>query len=58
MPTRNLGQTGHRVGIFSFGGQAVIETSVKDMAEPENRCKSIVNQGLYFRIGIIGRIIS
>jgi hypothetical protein len=25
MPTRNLGQTGHRVGIFSLGGQAVTE---------------------------------
>ena len=25
MPTRNLGRTGHRVGIFSLGGQAMIE---------------------------------
>ncbi len=25
MPTRNLGKTGHRVGIFSLGGQASIE---------------------------------
>ena len=25
MPTRNLGQTGHRVGIFSLGGQAAVE---------------------------------
>ena len=25
MPTRNLGKTGHRVGIFSLGGQATIE---------------------------------
>ena len=25
MPTRNLGRTGYRVGIFSLGGQAVIE---------------------------------
>ncbi len=33
MPTRNLGQTGHRVGIFSLGGQAVIETSNRDQAE-------------------------
>ena len=33
MPTRNLGQTGHRVGIFSLGGQAVIETSNRDEAE-------------------------
>jgi len=33
MPTRNLGQTGHRVGIFSLGGQAVIETSNRNEAE-------------------------
>jgi aryl-alcohol dehydrogenase-like predicted oxidoreductase len=25
MPTRNLGKTGHRVGVFSLGGQAAIE---------------------------------
>lgn len=25
MPTRNLGRTGHRVGLFSLGGQAVLE---------------------------------
>lgn len=25
LPTRNLGKTGHRVGIFSLGGQAAIE---------------------------------
>jgi hypothetical protein len=25
MPTRNLGKTGHRVGIFSLGGQSAIE---------------------------------
>jgi aryl-alcohol dehydrogenase-like predicted oxidoreductase len=25
MPTRNLGRTGHRVGLFSLGGQATIE---------------------------------
>jgi len=25
MPTRNLGKTGHKVGIFSLGGQAAIE---------------------------------
>ena len=29
MPTRNLGRTGHRVGIFSLGGQGAIE-------QPEN----------------------
>ncbi len=33
MPTRNLGRTGHRVGIFSLGGQAVIETTDRDEAE-------------------------
>ncbi|HUV63929.1 MAG TPA: aldo/keto reductase [Sedimentisphaerales bacterium] len=33
MPTRNLGRTGHRVGIFSLGGQAVIETSDRLQAE-------------------------
>jgi len=27
MPTRNLGKTGYRVGIFSLGGQAALETS-------------------------------
>lgn len=27
MPTRNLGQTGYRVGIFSLGGQAALERS-------------------------------
>jgi len=25
MPTRNLGKTGYRVGIFSLGGQAALE---------------------------------
>ena len=25
MPTRNLGKTGYKVGIFSLGGQAAIE---------------------------------
>ncbi len=25
MPTRNLGRTGHRVGLFSLGGQAAVE---------------------------------
>jgi aryl-alcohol dehydrogenase-like predicted oxidoreductase len=27
MPTRNLGKTGYRVGIFSLGGQAALETA-------------------------------
>ncbi len=30
MPTRNLGRTGHRVGIFSLGGQATIEQPGND----------------------------
>src|SRR5512140_3372454 len=25
MPTRNLGRTGYRVGVFSLGGQAAVE---------------------------------
>ncbi len=35
MPTRNLGKTGHRVGIFSLGGQAAIEQANNaDVAVP------------------------
>ena len=30
MPTRNLGKTGHRVGIFSLGGQSAIERKDND----------------------------
>lgn len=30
MPTRNLGKTGHRVGIFSLGGQAALERGHND----------------------------
>jgi uncharacterized protein len=30
MPTRNLGKTGHRVGIFSLGGQATVEVANKE----------------------------
>jgi predicted aldo/keto reductase-like oxidoreductase len=34
MPMRNLGKTGHRVGIFSLGGQAAVEEPGKeDIAE-------------------------
>ena len=32
MPTRNLGRTGHRVGLFSLGGQAVIEKPDQEAA--------------------------
>src|SRR5947209_19939578 len=35
MPTRNLGKTGHKVGIFSLGGQASIERAHnEDVAVP------------------------
>jgi uncharacterized protein len=30
MPTRNLGKTGHKVGIFSLGGQATVEVPNKE----------------------------
>jgi uncharacterized protein len=30
MPTRNLGKTGHRVGIFSLGGQGALEVGRND----------------------------
>ena len=30
MPTRNLGKTGHRVGIFSLGGQGALEVANND----------------------------
>ena len=32
MPTRNLGRTGHRAGIFSLGGQAMIESGTPEQA--------------------------
>lgn len=32
MPTRNLGRTGHRVGIFSLGAQAAVELDNADLA--------------------------
>ena len=34
MPSRNLGRTGHRVGLFSLGGQAAIE-------QPENEAAAV-----------------
>jgi len=34
MPTRNLGKTGYRVGLFSLGGQAAIE-------EPDNEAAAV-----------------
>lgn len=47
MPTRNLGQTGHRVGIFSLGGQAVIETNNRDEAN------AVVNKAIDLGVNYI-----
>jgi hypothetical protein len=41
MPTRNLGKTGYRVGIFSLGGQATIEKPDK-----EEEAVAIVNRAI------------
>ena len=41
MPTRNLGRTGYRVGLFSLGGQAQIE-----QPDNEDRAVSIVERAL------------
>jgi predicted aldo/keto reductase-like oxidoreductase len=47
MPTRNLGRTGHRVGIFSLGGQAVVETSNREEAE------AVVNKAIDLGVNYI-----
>jgi predicted aldo/keto reductase-like oxidoreductase len=47
MPTRNLGRTGHRVGIFSLGGQAVVETDDSVQAE------AIVNKAIDLGVNYI-----
>ena len=41
MPTRNLGRTGHKVGIFSLGGQATVEQPNK-----EAEAVAIVNRAI------------
>jgi uncharacterized protein len=48
MPTRNLGRTGYRVGIFSLGGQATIEKP--NMEEPS---VAIVNRALDLGVNYI-----
>lgn len=48
MPTRNLGQTGYRVGIFSLGGQATIEQPNK-----EDEAVAIVNRAIDLGVNYI-----
>src|SRR5580658_3206005 len=48
MPTRNLGKTGYKVGIFSLGGQAALERPNNfDVAVP------IINQALDLGVNYI-----
>jgi uncharacterized protein len=48
MPTRNLGKTGYRVGLFSLGGQAAIE-------QPDNEANAvaIIERALDFGVNYI-----
>src|SRR5690348_16998269 len=48
MPTRNLGKTGYRVGIFSLGGQATIE-----QPEKEAEATAIVERALDLGVNYI-----
>jgi len=48
MPTRNLGKTGYRVGIFSLGGQATIEKPNK-----EEEAVAIVNRAIDLGVNYI-----
>src|SRR6185312_12877835 len=48
MPTRNLGKTGYRVGIFSLGGQATIEQPDK-----EQEAMAIVERALDLGVNYI-----
>jgi predicted aldo/keto reductase-like oxidoreductase len=48
MPTRNLGKTGHRVGIFSLGGQATLEKP-----NMEDQSVAIVNRAIDLGVNYI-----
>ncbi len=48
MPTRNLGKTGYRVGIFSLGGQATIEKP-----NVEDQAVAIVNRAIDLGVNYI-----
>jgi hypothetical protein len=48
MPTRNLGRTGYRVGIFSLGGQAAVE-----QPNDEEKAVVIVNKALDLGINYV-----
>jgi len=48
MPTRNLGRTGHRVGIFSLGGQATVEKP-----NMEEEAVAIVNRAIDLGVNYI-----
>jgi predicted aldo/keto reductase-like oxidoreductase len=48
MPTRNLGRTGYRVGIFSLGGQATIEKP-----NLEEQSVAIVNRAIDLGVNYI-----
>ena len=48
MPTRNLGKTGYRVGIFSLGGQATVEQPGK-----EKESIAIVNRAIDLGVNYI-----
>jgi uncharacterized protein len=48
MPTRNLGKTGYRVGIFSLGGQAALEH-----ADNEENAVAVINRALDLGVNYI-----
>ena len=54
MPMRNLGKTGHRVGIFSLGGQAALARaftplSGSQMEAISAKAEPVSKQALFFR---------